>query len=246
MNIGRTLIIIQFALSTTTATAIPEWARNNATKRDGHKLATVCSGSGPSIDIARGEAIRGCKASAADFLNHSGRVHAILTETSEGVDFHQSVEDHVTFKGLTCLPSREQIELQDSGSVLLWLQCQFDLSQAILGEDEQAAEATSKPTSQHPKHLTALRDTKIQPARESISREKIVLNIASVPSCTKLVFKGPRARTVSCSGHPASVVIFPEDETVTIEAKGYTPKSLDLRSKKWKNHDAVQVILDAH
>lgn len=247
MNFHFSIALSFFVLSLDAQAAMPEWARINGTKLRGKQLATVCSGTGPSIDIARGEAIRGCKASASDFMNHSGTVRSMLVESTQNVEFHQSFEQNISFKGLSCEPEREEIEQTEAGTLRLWLLCNFDLSKASIGE-ETPSPSTSvvNDEANTVQHLTTLKAMDIRPAREIISKERLVLNIASVPSCNKLIVKGSRPRVVNCSAHPASIVIFPEDETLIIEAKGYAPKSLNLKTKQWKNHDSIQVILDAH
>lgn len=240
------IVLVGLLLGIDAHASMPEWARINGTKLRGKHLTTVCSGTGPSIDIARGEAIRGCKASASDFMNHSGTVRSMLVESSQNIEFHQSFEQSISFTGLTCEPEREEIEQTDSGALRLWLLCQFDLAKARIGEETPVPNVNHAVEAGSAHHLTALKARDIKPAQEIVSNKRLVLNIASVPSCNKLIVKGSRPRVVTCSGHPASIVIFPEDESLIIEAKGYAPKTLNLKIKQWKNHDSVQVILDAH
>ena len=224
---------------------MPQWAQSNATKMSGRIFQTVCSGTGPSVDLARGEAIRGCKASAAEMLQESGTVRSMLIETNQEVAFHQSVEDSIKYRGLGCDPLKEAVEEVESGRVQVWLLCRFDLSKASVGEErEPLVESNRESSDKVEQHLTRLKDESVTLGRDKVSQERVVLNVASVPPCRQLSVRGVRPRVVPCSGHPAAIVIFPGDETLVIDAKGYMPKSLNLRSKKWKNHESIQVILD--
>jgi hypothetical protein len=197
------------------------------------------------VDLARGEAIRGCKATASDMLRHSGTVRSAVYETNQDVTFLQSIEENVHFRGLACHPLKEEVAEIEAGKIQVWLQCRFDLSKATTGEEPEAKPVDGEVASAADKaHLSDLKGMAVKLGEDKASVERIVINIAAVPPCRSLSIRGERPRVVNCSTQPASVVISPSDEAIVIEAKGYFPKTLDLRSRKWKNHDAVQVILD--
>ena len=245
MDHRKSLIAICWFLGESSSFAVPQWAQSNATKMNGRIFQTVCSGVGPSVDLARGEAIRGCKSSAADMLQDSGTVRSMVIETNQEVAFHQSIEDSIKYRGLRCDPLKEAVEEAESGRVQVWLLCRFDLSKASVGEEREPLAAANRDlTDKVEQHMTRLKDESVTLGRDKVSEERMVLNVASVPPCRQISVRGARPRVVPCSGHPAAIVIFPGDETLLIDAKGYMPKSLNLRSKKWKNHDSIQVILE--
>ena len=227
--------------------AVPSWAKSNATRLDGGILVTVCSGTGPSVDLARGEAIRGCKASASDMLRQSGTVRSAVYETNQDVSFQQSIEENVTFRGLQCQPQKESVEEIEAGKIQVWLQCRFDLAKASVGEEPERKSPDADVVPNPEKvHLSDLKAQTVKLGEYQTSTERIVINIASVPPCRTLTIRGGRPRVVNCNSQPAPVVISPSDHAIIIDAKGYFPKTLDLRSRKWKNHESIQVILDKH
>lgn len=246
-SITQGVLIASLTLSSGQAVGVPSWAKSNATQLDGGNLVTACSGTGPSVDLARGEAIRGCKASASDMLKQNGTVRSSLFETNQDVSFQQSVEENVYFHGLRCHPLKEEVEEIQPGKLQVWLQCRFDLSQATVSQTPETspAEAERPPTSDQTKiHMSDLKGETVRFGEDLSSNERIVINIASVPQCRSLTVRGARPRVVSCNAQPAPVVISPSDEAIVIDARGYFPKTLDLKLKKWKNHESIQVILD--
>ena len=241
------LLIAALSFRPGTAVGVPSWARSNATQIDGKNLVTVCSGTGPSVDLARGEAVRGCKASASDMLQHSGTVRSALFETNKDVLFHQSVEENLQFDGLLCQPLKEDVEEIEPGKIRVWLQCQFDMTRASVNQapDPLPVETTGAKVDDTAKiHMSSLKGATVILPEDVTSLERVVINIASVPQCHSLTVRGARPRVVKCSTQPAPIVISPNDESVVINANGYLPKTLDLKLKKWKNHESIQVILD--
>jgi hypothetical protein len=180
-------------------------------------------------------------------LRQSGTVRSAVYETNQDISFQQSIEENVTFRGLQCQPQKESIEEIEAGRIQVWLQCRFDLDKASVGEDLERKNPDSEGVQNPEKvHLSDLKTQPVKHGEYKASTERIVINIASVPPCRTLTIRGERPRVINCNSQPAPVVISPIDQAIIIDAKGYFPKTLDLRSRKWKNHESIQVILDKH
>jgi hypothetical protein len=157
------------------------------------------------------------------------------------------MEEHVNFRGLQCQPQKESVEEIEAGKIQVWLQCRFDLAKASVGEEPEKKNPDHDGVPDQEKvHLSDLKAQTVRQGEDQASTERIVINIASVPPCRTLTIRGGRPRVVNCNSQPAPVVISPSDQAIVIDAKGYFPKTLELRSKKWKNHESIQVILDKH
>lgn len=110
--------------------SLPPWAKNNQ-QRLGNLFFVVCKGEGPSIDIARVEAMDSCKATASDQYAAVIKVQSIELETNNDLFFHQQISKSIVIENLNCVPTHEKIEEQDE-SYNIWIRCKFDLTNATV------------------------------------------------------------------------------------------------------------------
>jgi hypothetical protein len=196
--------------------APPEWALRDTQRLEGRRLTVVCSGSGPSIGLARQSALESCDLSAAQQLGEDLTVKSMSVASEREVAFQQEVLNRSRVTGLLCVPRREEAS-EVGAEVRLWLMCEFDLSKAkVLHAPEQAVEpstAWARPGTE-PRHVTD---------RQSI------LTLAVVPACTDMIIRGQGpARSAPCGRNPVSVVLNPDDREIILRADGRLPKSIYL------------------
>lgn len=211
---------------------IPSWAAHNSTKLNGQVLTTVCNGTGPSLDIARSEALKSCQLSASQFFKTKIQIKSISVETEKSVGFHQEVTNADAIEGLICDPQRDQIEENDS-NFSVWLECKFDLKRVISTPIEQ------KNGSSDNSQLNTLETTKIESKQDNQAKQ---IFISTVPKCDSVIIKGVRSRTVLCSQNPLKIQIKDDDEEIIIRAKGYKPKT--IKAKGVNTNESIQVLLD--
>lgn len=236
--------ILLFLSSTSYAGGIPNWAKNRTQSLSGNIYKAVCSGQGPSIDIARNEALQSCKASATGQLQRDGKVKSLSIESESDVSFYQEVSESVSFKGLICVPERESTQAGEDGSFRIWVLCRFDLSKVEIGEDLESRKERISEDSPTP-NLSKLKEKTFAVDSESItSQEHTVINVAVVPNCTKILIRGARPRAKPCLATPVSISIQDSDQEAIITAAGYISKTLPLKGRRWRNNETIQVILD--
>lgn len=231
-----------------TARAMPTWAQKQGQSLDGQLYKTVCSGTGPSLDLARTEAMQSCKGSAVQLLQKETTVKGLSIETDAGVAFHQEIQETAKYKNLTCLPEREEVE-QNNGAFVVWLQCRFDLGKAIVTQVDDSDKNTSSPTvsrkSMQQDALTQL-STKVTGtvATHQLSAEQSVVSISSIPRCTDILIQGKRSRIEKCSSNPVRLLIYADDSQIIVRATGFIPKKIDINQAERKNYEPVQIILE--
>jgi hypothetical protein len=200
----------------------PSWAVNDAERLEGTRYQAACSGEGPSVGLARQEAIDSCRVSAAQHLPSEITVKSIsITSETDGA-YHQEVLKRASVTGLVCVPRRERVQ-ETSISVKVWVLCDFDLSRARMGGTPALAGE-----------------------RGAQGRERRVLTLAVVPACSSVIVRGESpARIVRCDRNPMSVLLEPGDSEVLVRAKGRLPKSLPIKAR-WakKGREYARVVLD--
>jgi hypothetical protein len=198
-------------------TGAPAWALRDTQRLDGRIFSVVCSGSGPSIGLARQEALDSCKASAVQQLATEITVKSMSVTSESQAAYQQEVVNLSQVSGLSCVPRREEAG-ESEAEVRLWLLCEFDLSKARVvararaddGWGESGFLARRKPGS-------------------VISDERKVLTLAVVPACSDLIVRGGGpAKRSPCTRNPVSVVLDPEDRELIVRARGYLPKTIFL------------------
>ncbi len=199
------------------AFAMPAWVKESPASK-GNKFIIVCAGEGPAIDLARREALDSCRAAAVEQLKSKFHVRSLTVQTEKDSAHHLEVSSDQNYEGLSCNQLKQQIE-DRKDRYKVWLQCEFDLSKA---------------------KVSANKEKKTQ--RHIASGERRELSVATVPDCDSILLEGFRARTVRCNQNPMPVILYPEDESLTIRAEGYQPKTIELSTNR-SVHQSIQIIL---
>lgn len=226
---------------------VPEWAMKNSQSMSGGVLRVVCSGTGPSLDIARRDALNSCRSSARDQLVTNIKVRSLTVQSEKSSGFHEEISENTTYVGLNCIPDKEEIEESD-GSLKIWMQCRFDLSKVkVIAEESkepQTKEQYDHEGIANKQELIMLeaRSLKIGAAK-TIQDQNTTLSIASIPRCESLVIQGVKSRVVNCTENPMTITIDAQDNEILMRARGYKPKRIILNKEK-KSHETIQVTLD--
>lgn len=211
---------------------IPAWAASNSTKLSGSLLTTVCHGVGPSVDVARGEALTSCQLNASQFFKSKIKVKTLSVETEKSVGFHQEVSSEDELSNLICEPVKDEIEESDS-QYSIWIQCKFDIARTK-SKPIEAANATELKENNN---LTYFKPSKI----ESSSLTKTIF-LSTIPKCESIIVKGGQSRTIDCKSNPMELSIYNSDVEMIIRAKNYKPKTIGLKNRE--NNEDLQILLD--
>ena len=213
---------------------MPSWAKKNTIKKSGNLFTSICEGLGPSVSLARKEAINNCQVSAKQFLDNEIKVKTLSVETEYSVGFHQEVEEVGSVRNLVCNPKRDEVIEKDS-QFQVWIQCEFNLTKASSMPDKKSeAKADSARTS----GLTA-----VTPKMKSeTSRDSQSVVLESVPQCDSIVIRGIKSRTMSCASNPMSVVITDGDKEIIVRAKDFVPKTIPV--PQGGLNETIQVFLE--
>lgn len=220
---------------------VPQWARSEGIKWFGKNLEIVCQGTGPSVDIARREALGGCRASASSQINSDVHVKSLSIETEKDVGYHQQVTSDAVVRDLRCNPINEDIQERD-GSFTVWTKCRFDT--ALTKVENNIAGAPPKAPSDAEDTTTKLSSKGDVDVGKIIEGEEIEIYLSTVPSCSSILFNGPRSRIKNCDSNPIRLLLRPDDQSVVIRAKGHVPKTLQSSVLLKKKSETVQVFLD--
>lgn len=227
---------------------VPEWAKKNAHSVNGRILKTVCSGTGPSIDIARKEALESCRLTARQQLTTNIKVRSLTIQTEKSSGFHEEISENTQYTGLNCNPEKDEV-IEREGSYQVWMKCRFNLSQVKV-VPATTEEIRSNPKPQNDETVSngsTLKELRTRP--QSVGTEKIVrddrrnLSIASIPRCESLMIRGQKPRVIDCKNNPVTVVLDGGDDEIIVRAEGYEPKRI-LLNKEGKTHESIQVTLD--
>ena len=211
---------------------IPTWAANNSTKLNGSSLRTACHGVGPSVDIARSEALKSCQLSASQFFNSKVKIKSLSVETEKSVGFHQEVSSEDELSNLICDPIKDELEETDS-QFSVWLQCKFDLNKI-------KTKPIMKITATAIKEDTNLAYSK--PSKFISTNSNRTLFLSTVPKCESIIIKGERSRTIDCKSNPVELSLYESDVEMIIRAKNYKPKTIELTNRS--NNENLQILLD--
>ena len=231
---ARSLLIFILFLEGAKASAVPSWVKVEKSQgKIGNTYRVICNARGPSLEIARREALESCQSSAADQMSVDIEINSIVIESENDVALHHSVKLQNTFKGLSCNPKNESIEDESLGSVVVWLQCEFNLSKVKLTEQVDKI----KPVNKSPTRSVA----QVAPEQIRYLNDRIV--ISSVPACESILIKSKSARIIRCTQNPMAVVLDSSDESLIIRAPGYMPQTILLDSDV-KEKKTIEVYLD--
>jgi hypothetical protein len=215
---------------------MPTWAKKNSTRKVGNNLTSACEGTGPSVSLARKEAINNCQVVARQFLNSEIKIKSLSVETESSVGFHQEIEESGVVKNLVCDPQKEETFEKDD-QFQIWIQCRFDLAKVTLATDAdkvaaQKVEGTS---------ITGLASSKPS-AFEQADKDYQLIFIEVVPQCESVIIRGKKPRTISCDTNPLRISLDASDEELLVRAKGYQPKTVSIQ--KGGIRETLRIFLD--
>lgn len=226
---------------------VPEWAKKNSQSLSGRVLKLVCSGTGPSLNIARRDALDSCRSSARNQLVTNIKVRSLTVQSEKSSGFHEEISENITYVGLNCIPDKEEIEESD-GSFTVWMQCRFDLSKVTIAPEEskepQVEQSNDYEGISNKKELTTLETKALKRvATKIIQDQNTTMSIVSIPRCESLIVRGAKSRVVDCTENPMTIVIDGGDNEILVRSRGYKPKKIILNKEK-KSHETIQVTLD--
>lgn len=231
--IPRFVLLFAFCLfGSGSVQAMPRWASLDG-QRMGKKgiLKIVCSGTGPSVGLARKDALNDCWTSAAHELSSDISVKSLSASSERQVLYQQEVLNRSRVGGLACTVRRETVE-QTGDQLTVWLLCEFDLSKAkaIPASEDGLASDFAVPV-----ELPIAAD----------SRNRVVVTLATVPRCEDVTILGKApARVLPCDRNPMPVLIDPEDNEILVRARDHYPKSVFLGPHR-EARGYVQVVLQS-
>jgi hypothetical protein len=231
-------IILVLSLVGRAEAKTPEWAKKNTQQLLGKTFITTCSGTGPSLDTARRDALDSCRLSARQQLASNIEVRSLTIQSENSAGFHEEVTENGDYDGLICVPSKDEVEETDGG-YRVWIQCRFDLAKVKVHRPEKIAEPQSSPSSS--KSLGTLQSVSGH-GRDLHDADNFTLMISVVPKCDSLLIRGKKPRQVACDANPMKVVLDLTDKTILVRAAGFHPKTITIESEKANAN--IQVLLD--
>lgn len=212
----------------------PAWSKSTTVKRNGSRLIVLCDGEGATADLAETEARDKCDARAALEYRSTVNVKELTVSTDHDAASHREVTDETCVLGLVCNRPKSYSCEQD-GETHAWRRCLYDLSQVHEGTC-----AATNGTNNDPGHIAqkvAVKDA----GSFSSATNTYVISISATPPCDDLVINGKVGRRIKCKHNPMRLTVKPGDREIIVRAKGYLPKTLDLRNL---SEDPVDVYLD--
>jgi hypothetical protein len=225
----------------------PEWTKQMSQSQNGSVFTSVCEGDGPSADLARMDAIRHCKASAAEQLGTKVQVQSLSVRSDNSAGFHQEISQSGNYEGLICSPKNTYTQPED-GHYRFWIQCEFDLSKAKLatGDANQESAAQAHTAEERVGALSSsTRDVKKLKSTAAYDQsETRTVSIISVPACEDMMIQGPKARVIKCHDNPNDVGTFGEDTDILVRRAGYASKTVSLSDLRTASLTTVTVVMD--
>lgn len=220
--------------------ATPEWVKNRETQvRRGDQLELVCTGTGPSLELARRSARESCQGTASGHLSTTLKVRTVSVETERDVALHQEISEDRKIAGLRCDLQKESIEELEN-QVKVFQLCRFDLAKASVVAPEPAKDPKSANTSE----LGSLAaKTAAIPGRHLASSERRILLVVA-PACDDLLIDGEIPRIIRCRGNPEALVLGEGDQKIVVRSKGFMPKTITILKEGVSDEDPIQVLLE--
>lgn len=228
----NTLIMAFIFISSVGHAKIPSWATSNSTKLNGSTLRTVCHGLGPSVEIARSEALKSCQLNASQFFTSKIKVKSLSVETEKSVGYHQEVSSNDELSNLLCDPTRDELEEADS-QFSIWLECKFNLKKVKANSSKESSSSVTEDDAN-------LSYAKPSTVTSEHSRKTIFLS--TIPKCESIIIKGGRPRTIDCKNNPVELDITDTDNEAILRAKEFKPKTIQL--KKRTDNETIQILFE--
>ncbi len=216
---------------------IPQWAKENSIRKNGDILLVVCNGEGPSVESSRNNALNSCKLSGSQFLSKTFKVKSISIQTEKSVGLHEEISERFEVKNLDCLPKRSEISEVISGTIVTWLQCEFDLKKAIAKEINN-----NYPDDSNTQKSNELNEENFDTPSE-INDELIEsITIMTIPNCDTILVVGKLSRTLKCKANPVLIELMSGDKQLIIRTSKYRPVTLSV--SKQNVGRTIKVILN--
>jgi hypothetical protein len=222
----------------------PSWSQiQNKTWRAGSKIRIICIGEGPTPTIAQVESKTACDSSAAGEFSSEVKIRDLVVLHDHDVVMDQEIASTSCVLDLFCFDLKS-VTCAQNGVYIAYRQCTYDLSKARLGRPDECLELKGRGKDQsQDSNLATIKKRTSYPAETSFDADGYVLTISSTPQCADLVVvAGSSSRRIACTSNPMRLPIKPGDEAVLVRAKGYLPKTIDL--KKYNDDGQVMVFLD--
>lgn len=201
----------------------------------GQRLTKIdCSGTGPSVSIARAEALDECRKSIVSYLQTNFKSKSLMVQTETDAALHEEVKAGFEIQGLECLSPKEIIK-ETGDSVKVSLTCNYESAKAVLKESTE-----NLPVKHNSNNIEA-RQTYSNIGKH-FQRSKQTIAMTVVPQCTSIMVIGQNSRVIRCKRNPVLLVLSEEDDKIIIRSDGYKPKELDRF--EFGGKDEVQVILN--
>jgi hypothetical protein len=243
----NTAVFFSLFFSISTLAQTPEWVKQMSQSQTGSIFTSVCQGEGPSVDLARMEAVRHCKASAGEQLGSKMQVQSLAVRSDSTAGFHQEISQSGSYEGISCTP-KETFSQSTNGHFTFWIKCEFDLSKAKFVKDDSDALAPAKAKSAEDRVASlssSSRDVKKLKSTAAYDQsENKTLSVISIPACDDMMIRGPKARMVKCHDNPNDVAIGAQDTDILVRRAGYASKTINLTDLKAVDLTTVTVVMD--
>lgn len=211
---------------------IPKWASSDTTKLNGSALTTVCHGLGPSVEIARSEALASCQINASQFFKSKVSIKTLSVETEKSVGLHQEISSNDEISNLICEPIKDEIEELDS-QYSIWMMCKFNVSK------------TKSSSIEAPKTIEATENNNLSPVKPNNKPSNNLIKtiiLSTVPKCDSIIIKGDRSRTIDCKSNPMELDITDSDNEAIIRVRYYKPKTIQLMKRT--DNETIQILFE--
>lgn len=229
---------------------IPKWAKKNTEKRVGKIYYAVGNGKGPSLEIAKNEAINSCRSVVANRLNSHLNMRSLTVETQKDVSFHQELSSNYEVVGLECETVKDEL-IDINGTFEVWIKCKCEASNAkvTLKDEDRTGRNKKAPVRSGNRSSKIYRNSTLEESSvenysdqgdTNIDLDKEV-SILTIPKCDDIVIVGQQSRNYECNANPMFILIKPSDIKVLLRAKGYKSEEVILNEEE-VGIDQIQII----
>lgn len=242
-------LLIQFSLILCVLPCLAEpqdWTKQDTLKREGNKLTLVCYGEGPSLDIARRQALDQCHTTAANQISSDLTIKSLSVETERSANYHQEVSAEQKVENLICIPENEKFE-SENGNVKLFIKCAYDLKKAKVTSLKKKDELSEK-SMHNPSEPTKIKNEQIPVLSEKLKKSFYIQSdnrqiiVTTIPQCEDILITGGKSRSLKCNENPNTIFVEPADTKLILRLNGFKPKHVDLN--QLKNNEMLEVYFE--
>ncbi|HEY9662509.1 MAG TPA: hypothetical protein V6C65_28975 [Allocoleopsis sp.] len=221
----------------------PSWAERAKVSRIGSSITIACSGQGPTQTIAEFESKAACDSMAANEFFSDVEVQDLVVIQGHDTVLNREVISRSCVRGLVCSNLKTE-SCGRNGVFVSHRMCTYDLAKASVALPDDCMTGKPNPSdSVIDPNLATIKKRTSYPVETSFLSDNYVLTISSTPPCADLlVVAGHTSRRISCTSNPMRLPIKTGDVSVLVRAKGFLPKTIDL--KKYNDDGQVMVFLD--